>query len=1043
LFSCLGVIKRVFTATIALSLAFILGINALGSYHIVAASDPGADLIVQDISLSPENPTFGDTVTITVIIKNQGIQDADSSRVACYIDDNYLTSEYVEPINADTVKITTFTWDAQVGSHTIRAVADSSEQVAEADENNNNKTFTFSTLAPDLIIQSITWTPEDPSKGDSITFSVAIKNQGISKSQSTRVHLSIDGNSRGYRDVYSINAGASVTRTYTWIAVAGQHPVKATVDEANHVDESNEANNEQTVTFSTLSPDLIVQDITWSPENPSENDEITFTASVKNQGSGRADSCYIALYIDDTLESSEQLSTLEAGASINTTFSWHASSGLHDIKAIIDSYNKVLESDETNNEKTVSLLTLAPDLIIKDFSWLPADAAVGDTVNFTMTIRNQGIGRAEDSRTVCFIDGHYIDSLDTEEIGADAEVTKTFQWTAGAGSHNIKIVADFDNKLIENDKDNNTHKTIIHIIPPDLVIPNIGWSPESHSVGDTVTFTVTIKNQGSGKAENFRVAYYIDDTFLTSGYVDQIGSGASTNTTCNWKVQEGSHTFKAIADSNTMVLESDEDNNENAVIVVPNMPDLVIDNVTWSPAGYSAGDEVTFDIRIKNQGIKEAYSFRITYYVDGSIVGYKDISRIDAGATVTENFPWVATAGSHTIKIVADSNNQVAELDETNNLRMVTLPPPDLIIQDIAWSPTEASVGDTITFTASILNQGSGNTQNSEATCYIDGISIGHQDLPEIGSGNIVTKTFAWVAEPGTHIVRIAADPNNLITETDETNNEKWTDFSTMTPDLLIQDISWLMENPSINDVTFVVTIENQGSDKADLSQLTCYIDDSSVGDLDIKEINAGDIVTETFIIAVRAGPNTVRIVADANNQIAEIDETNNEKVLSFSSIAPDLVVKHIGRSPINAAVGDTVTITVEIENQGRDKAINPRLTLYIDDSPIDYCDLEEIEVGDIVTRDFTWIADAGSHDILALIDLDELVLESNETNNEKHLTLSLPAKVETTQQPVQPTPSSPKKEVFLGGQFWLLLVVAVILLVIAFVFALKPSDRR
>ena len=233
------IIKRILAKTTVLSLAFILGITAAGSYHVeatadshdkvsdsiasnnvksAAISDPQPDLVVQDIALSPANPSIGDAVTITVTIKNQGTAAAGSSRIAYYIDDIFQASGDINQVNPGATAANTFTWTAQVGSHTIKAVADSDAQVAESDETNNTRTFIFTTLAPDLIVQSISWSPANPSRGDNITFSVTIKNQGSSTSRSTRVNFYIDGNSRGYQDVYSLEAGGTLTRTYTWVA---------------------------------------------------------------------------------------------------------------------------------------------------------------------------------------------------------------------------------------------------------------------------------------------------------------------------------------------------------------------------------------------------------------------------------------------------------------------------------------------------------------------------------------------------------------------------------------------------------------------------------------------------------------------------------------------------------------------------------------------------------------------------------------------------------------------------------------------------------
>ena len=293
-----SIIKRVISVCIALSLAFLLGITPSGWNHTAALAASGPDLTVPDIALSPPAPAINDTVTITVTIKNQGTALAAASLVVCYIDDAILATNSIGSLNAGSMVTTAFTWQAQTGSHIIRAVADSGEFITESNESNNTMTFTLTTLAPDLVVQSISWLPTKPSKGDSIVFSVTVKNQGNSKSRSTILNFFIDGNSRGYQDIFSLDPGNTTAKTYSWVAQTGQHTIKAVIDETDRVKEANETNNELTVTFSTLPPDLVVKKVTWSPANPSKNDEVTFTANVTNQGTGRSDACHLAYYID-------------------------------------------------------------------------------------------------------------------------------------------------------------------------------------------------------------------------------------------------------------------------------------------------------------------------------------------------------------------------------------------------------------------------------------------------------------------------------------------------------------------------------------------------------------------------------------------------------------------------------------------------------------------------------------------------------------------------------------------------------------------------
>jgi len=45
----------------------------------------------------------------------------------------------------------------------------------------------------------------------------------------------------------------------------------------------------------------------------------------------------------------------------------------------------------------------------------------------------------------------------------------------------------------------------------------------------------------------------------------------------------------------------------------------------------------------------------------------------------------------------------------------------DLIIKDITWTPTNPSLGETVTFTATIKNQGNGSSSSSRVYFYFDG----------------------------------------------------------------------------------------------------------------------------------------------------------------------------------------------------------------------------------------------------------------------------------------------------------------------------------
>ncbi|OGO30532.1 MAG: hypothetical protein A2Z29_11165 [Chloroflexi bacterium RBG_16_56_11] len=1008
-----------------------------------SAATSGIDLVVENISLSPANPVIADTVSITVTIKNSGTELAPDSYVVCYVDASILSTQAVAPLAAGTMTTKTFTWQAQPGLHTVKATADSSELVPETDETNNTRTFTFTTLAPDLFVESLSWSPVNPSRNDKVTFSITVKNQGNAKSAQTNVNFFIDASSKGYQNIAALDPETAATVTYEWYAPSGQHDLRTVVDESNIVKESDENNNEYSLAFSTYPPDLIIQSITWSPQNPSKNDQVTFTITVKNQGNGRSDSCFLGYYFDEQYQAAFPIASLAAGATAQLTVTKTITATSHSLRAVIDLYKEVLESDNDNNESNVRIETSAPDLVAKDLTWIPSNAGVGDTLTFTATIKNEGIGRAEASHVAYVIGGSFWGYADIAALAAGAQATTTFQVLAQFGEINVMFITDSDNKIQETNEANNIITKSVPIILPDLSISSINWAPINPAIGDTVTFTVTLVNLSGGKAENFYLGYFIDDTLLISESIYSLGSHANITKTCTWTAKNGRHTFRAVADSTTHITETDENNNEDSIVVVPYMPDLAVGIITWSPADMPAGSEVTFSIEIKNTGSLKSGPSRVTYYVDDTIAGYQDIEGLAAGDKAIKAFPWVTSAGPHSLDVVTDSNDQIMEIDEDNNSKHVDLPPPDLVIQSIMRSPENVSIGDNVTFTATVKNQGKNKSLGTQVAFYLDDEYILSQDLPEIVAGGTAESSFEWFAVSGKHSIRIDSDVDNLVTETDETNNDMLIDFSTLTPDLVMEDVAWFMENPLVNnDVTIIITVRNDGTDVSPVSRLRYRMDSGLEKYLDTAAIPPGETASLELTAAVEAGPHVLNVLADADDDVTELDELNNTGSLSFDTIIPDLIVKSITILPADASPGEKVTVTVKIENRGLRKALKTRVSLLVNDTTIDDVDIEAIDMGAVVPATFTWTAEAGTFEFGAVADIDEMVLESNEGNNIKTRSVTVARPEPTPSATVKIAPLSSADKGFLDSWWWIILVAGVLLGATAFVSALRAIKK-
>jgi hypothetical protein len=116
---------------------------------------------------------------------------------------------------------------------------------------------------PDLIVNDITWIPEDPGVGEDFKIQVRIENIGdVAVQKSFRAKLQFDRNDRfifwEFEDIDPIPPGESVAgtaiidreyRQYGWSLSEGDHELHAEVDYTRRVKESNEKNNELTKTI--------------------------------------------------------------------------------------------------------------------------------------------------------------------------------------------------------------------------------------------------------------------------------------------------------------------------------------------------------------------------------------------------------------------------------------------------------------------------------------------------------------------------------------------------------------------------------------------------------------------------------------------------------------------------------------------------------------------------------------------------------------------------------------------------------------------------
>ena len=113
-----------------------------------ATRPPGVDLIVWDIVIYPPAPTIGDTIRITVSVKNQGADDASSATfVRLSVDEQQLPPDvFIAPV-ASGAK-TDSVWGVSsiglgAGWHAAKGEVDPTGLVPETKEDNNSLQESF------------------------------------------------------------------------------------------------------------------------------------------------------------------------------------------------------------------------------------------------------------------------------------------------------------------------------------------------------------------------------------------------------------------------------------------------------------------------------------------------------------------------------------------------------------------------------------------------------------------------------------------------------------------------------------------------------------------------------------------------------------------------------------------------------------------------------------------------------------------------------------------------------------------------------------
>jgi len=110
--------------------------------------------------------------------------------------------------------------------------------------------------------------------------------------------------------------------------------------------------------------------------------------------------------------------------------------------------------------------------------------------------------------------------------------------------------------------------------------------------------------------------------------------------------------------------QTEEELNDSKSITNTTMPDLLVEGITASSPLYQ-NETARINATIRNNGTN-ASKFNVSFLVDGALREEKTIEALNGSETIS--FGWIPDeAKNYSLKIVADSNAEITESNETNN----------------------------------------------------------------------------------------------------------------------------------------------------------------------------------------------------------------------------------------------------------------------------------------------------------------------------------------------------------------------------------------
>ena len=929
--------------------------------------------IIPDKTANVTDANFGDNVTYTVTVTNDG--DVDASQVVI-VDQLGNGLKYVSSSDGGVwdEKTNTVTWIVDLAAGKTKTLNVVATVVGYGNVTNSlavgNKTSKINVNVPE-ITPNKTVDNKNPNFGDNVTYTIVVSNDGAADAKNVVVK---DILAPGFKFIEANYGGVydELTRTVTWIVdVNAKGHVDLTIKVI--VEDYGVLTNNVTVGNKTSSVNITVPEIipnkTVDIENPNFGDEVTYTVNITNVG--KSDAVNVA--VCDVLGEGLELISADGGVydPITRTITWTVNLNSGETKSF-KVVAKVIGYGNVTNSLVVGNKTSAVDVDVPEI--IPSKDAdnmypnFGDSIDYTITVNN--IGKA-DAKHVVVVDrlDKGLKYVSSSHNGVYDEASHTVTWVvdiAAGSSLDLTVTAVADEYgVLTNIVSVGDKSASVDVNVPEI-IPNKTADIENPNFGDNVTYTVTVTNDGNADAKAVVVRDVLGKDLKFVSATGTYTFDKATNT-ITWTVDVDAgktETFTVVATvinygnvTNSLVV-GNKTFNKN--VTVPEItPDKTVDN-----ENPNFGDDLTYTVTVKNEGNGNANDVII---VDALGKGLEYVSSTGNYDNKTNTITWkvdLASGETKTFTVVAkiigytDVTNEVTVGNKT---AAVTVDIPEIIpAKDV--NNTTPNFGDKVEYTITVNNNAN---KDAKQVVIVDTLGKGLKFINASHNGKYdeSTRTITWIIDLGAgesavFSVNAAVEAYGNIPNTVSVG-DKSSSVNIAVPEI-IPGKSVDVENPNFGDtVTYTVVVTNNGV--VDAKQVVV----KDILDKGLKFVKATgeytfdeDSRTVTWIIDLAKGESQtfyVTAVAEAYGVLIN-DVTVGDNTASADVVVPEIIPDKTANIT-NPNFGDKVDYTVTVTNDGMGDANNVVIVDRLGEG-LTFVSASDNGVWDPVKRTVTWIVD-------------------------------------------------------------------------------------